>query len=148
MKLDLSKQYDRDKFDAYANKLKDQGACVDLVKKRRSRTLSQNAYLHVIIGLVAKYVGDSDERMKKYLKVGLLPSMFPIQKINLFGKVIAEIRSTTDLDKEEMSICINKAIEWAESLGVHIPDLKYSEENIFSLEQELEKGQYYQRLTS
>ena len=52
MKYNLSTEFDRQTFLTKAKALADKGACVELTEMT-SRSLSQNAYLHLLIGIVA-----------------------------------------------------------------------------------------------
>ena len=64
MKLDLSKPFDKNKFVTYSAKLLEGGKQIELKEVRKSRTLKQNSYLHVIITLYAIYFGSTLEEAK------------------------------------------------------------------------------------
>jgi hypothetical protein len=68
MKLDLSKPFDLNRANLYYAKLRTDGSKIELKVVRESRTLKQNAYLHVCITLFAIEFGYTIEEAKTDLK--------------------------------------------------------------------------------
>lgn len=72
-------------------------------KSRRS--LSQNAYLHAILGVLALETGNSLEVVKREIyKKKINPDLFVRVKHDPLLGEIEEVRSSRDLTKEEMSL--------------------------------------------
>ena len=122
MICDLSKPLDRQKFKTRVNHLYKKGAVVELVEKTK-RSLSQNSYLHVLLGILALDQGEKMEFVKDYYYKRLVnPDIFVLTKEDrILGKVEV-LRSSKDLTKEEMSKSIDKLRNWASSeLGCYLP---------------------------
>lgn len=68
MKLDFNNQIDVNKSMSYLEKLIDGKKQIELKEIRKSRTIKQNSYLHVIITLYAIYFGSILEEAKTDLK--------------------------------------------------------------------------------
>ena len=122
MLYDLSKPLDAERFNARAKALAGRGVVVELTEKTK-RTLPQNAYLHLIIGVVAMETGNTIDYCKEvYFKRMVNPALF-LRDVNdpLAGKV-SILRSSTDLAKEEMSNAIDRFKKWAAENGIYIPE--------------------------
>lgn len=122
MIYDLSKPLDRQKFKTRVNHLFANGKQVELVEKAY-RSLSQNAYLHVLLGVLAMDQGETIDYVKEnYYKRLVNPDIFVLTKEDkILGKVEV-LRSSKDLTKEEMSKSIDKLRNWASSeLGCYLP---------------------------
>lgn len=101
------------------------GAVAELTEKRLGRTLSQNAYLHLIIGYFASQTGNTAEWVKQqYYKETCNPDLFLREKYDdLLGKRVKYLRSSTDLNTEEMSLSIDRFRNWsAAEAGIYLPD--------------------------
>ena len=109
------------------------GALFEL-KEITKRSLSQNNYLHLILSYFALELGYS----LSYVKLNLFKckwnrKMFVIKKVSpITGEQFTDIRSTADLDKEEMTKAITIFIEKAAleaNIRLPIPsDLMYNDE--------------------
>jgi len=109
------------------------GALFEL-KEITKRSLSQNNYLHLILSYFALELGYS----LSYVKLNLFKckwnrKMFVIKKVSpITGEQFTDIRSTADLDKEEMAKAITIFIEKAAleaNIRLPIPsDLMYNDE--------------------
>lgn len=89
---------------------------------KSKRSLKQNSYMHLCIGLFAMEFGLSLEYVKlHYFKVYCNPDIF-VRKHNdmLVGEVV-EVRKSRDLTKEEMSLAIERFRKWSEEQGCLLP---------------------------
>ena len=105
------------------NELIEQRAVVDLTKKNPNRSLSQNAYLHLILGFFACEYGCSLDYVKRefYKKVCNKP-IFERKKTAKNGEIIIELRSSRDLDSQEMTTAIERFRNWSSlEAGIYLP---------------------------
>lgn len=121
MTYDFKIELDLLKADARWEALKQKGAVVELIEKK-TRTLNQNSYVHLIIGVVAMETGNTLEFTKEhYFKRLVNPDIFVRTKEDrLVGKV-DYLRSSANLTKEEMTQAIDKFRTWAASEGYYLP---------------------------
>ena len=104
------------------NELIEQRAVVDLTKKNPNRSLSQNAYLHLILGFFASEYGCSlDEVKVDFFKRLCNKELFEIIITNKQNKQIKILRSSADLDSQEMTTAIERFRNWSASEGIHLP---------------------------
>lgn len=124
----LSNEQDRQDFRRYCNELFlwgcEKGGVVEVKKRHMPRSLAQNAYLHVCLAYFASEYGVTIEEAKyEFFKKRYNPEIFVKKRINRKGKEITYVRSSADLDTNEMTIAIesfkNKV---AEEMGLVIPD--------------------------
>lgn len=122
MTYNLDTILDRERFQARADKLLSAHAVVELTEKT-ARSLSQNAYLHLVIGAVAMETGNTMEDTKRvYFKELCNPDIFCRTRTDKLGRTIASLRSSADLSKEEMSSAIDRFKMWAAGNGIYIPE--------------------------
>ena len=140
MVYDLSKPLDREKFKLRVNHLFAKGKQVELVEKTQ-RSLSQNAYLHCLLGILAIDQGVTIEYAKEfYYKRHVNRDLFVLTKKDKFLGDIEVLRSSRDLTKEEMSKSIDKLRNWASSeLGCYLPS---ADEESLLKEAEMEIQRY------
>lgn len=122
MIYDLSKPLDREKFKMRVNHLFAQGKQVELLEKTK-RSLSQNSYLHCLLGILAMDQGETIDYVKEfYYKRLVNPDLFILHKDDKIVGRVEILRSSKDLTKEEMSKSIDKLRNWASSeLGCYLP---------------------------
>ncbi len=133
MKLDLSKDIDKQRATTYLGKLMDQGAKIELKKVNSNRSLSQNAYLHACFGYIAQATGYTIEEAKTKMKREF--GSFMIYQVN--GDKF--LRSTAELDTSEMT----QFIDWlrnfsSEEIGVYLMTPDEYQQNRFEVEKELQ----------
>lgn len=122
MLYDLSNQLDRKRAAARWEFLMNKSAAVELTE-HVSRTNSQNAYLHVLLGMLAMEFGERIEYVKQnYYKELVNPELFVTRKDDRFLGQRVELRSSRDLTKEEMTESINRLKVWAAEQGIFLPD--------------------------
>lgn len=120
MLYDLSNPLQAKNFKERCNALYKKKCVVELKERKKQRTLSQNAYLHAILGFFALETGYSENEVKKwFFKSEVNPDIFIRYKQDgITGKKRAYLRSSKELTTEEMSIAIDRFRNWA----VTVPD--------------------------
>lgn len=142
MTYNLSNELDLARFKVRASTLIKKGAAVELTEKA-FRTLSQNSYLHLIIGVVAMETGTTLEYCKQvYFKKLVNPAFFVIEKRDPIAGQVEILRSITELSKEEISMAIDRFKRWANENGIMLPD-PGDEERLKLIEIELSKLKNY-----
>ena len=98
-------------------------ACIVELTEKRSRSLSQNAYLHVILDGFALQYGETPEYCKtQYFKVLVNPHLFIVDKDDQFRGKVKVLRSSADLTTEEMTEAIERFRNWAsKEVGIYLP---------------------------
>jgi len=107
------------------SKLKDGDYTYTLERVTKKRTLSQNAYLHLLIGLFTKELNElgntfSEQKVKELLKFKFLK----VDEIDQStGEVIGQrIRHTSELNTEELNKFIDDIIQYgAEMFHFNLP---------------------------
>lgn len=121
MTYDFTIELDRLKAEVRWEALKRKGAVVDLTEKK-TRTLNQNSYVHLIIGVVAMETGNTIEYVKEhYFKRLVNPDLFVRSKVDRFIGRTEYLRSSAELSKEEMTQAIDKFRNWAATEGWYLP---------------------------
>ena len=94
----------------------------ELTEKRKKRTISQNAYLHLLFGWFALETGYTTEEVKQELfKKIVNPNTFYEGE---FGKIITieRWRSTANLNTQEMTLCIDRFRDYSsKEAGIYLP---------------------------
>lgn len=121
MLYNLREELSRQRFASRVRKLWKDGAIVELTDKRR-RTGSQNRYLHVILGILAMETGNSLECVKQEIfKRRVNSDLFIMEKNDPILGHIEVLRSSRDLNKEEMSKAIDRYLKFCADNGIYIP---------------------------
>ena len=132
MFLDLSNQFDLKKAETYFEKLKSDGAKIELKKVVKSRTVSQNSYLHVCLTYFSQESGYEVDELKELFS-HQLPEMLRYTKDGHSFR-----RSTSDLSTVEMAKLITHIREVANAeLGLYIPQSEEYLINKFQIDKEL-----------
>lgn len=99
------------------------GKVFELTEKKPKRSLSQNAYLHVIIGYFAAQTANTLEWVKReYYKKLVNPDTFIRTKEDRFMGSVEYLRSSADLDTAEMTLSIDRFRNWsAAEAGIYLP---------------------------
>lgn len=94
----------------------------ELTEKRKKRTISQNAYLHLLFGWFALETGYTTEEVKQEIfKKIVNPNTFYEGE---FGNIITieRWRSTANLSTQEMTLCIDRFRDYAsKEAGIYLP---------------------------
>jgi len=135
MKLDLSKQIDLNKAKNRFEQLVEKGAKIELKEIRPTRSLPQNAYLHVCLSLYGIHFGYTLNEAKTDLKrnYGLV--------YEKGGKKY--LRSTANLDSKELTEFIEYIRDVAGVNGCAIPDAEFYLQHKFAFDREIEQNKNY-----
>lgn len=87
------------------------------------RTMQQNKYLHLIISFFASEYGETSEYVKEqYFKLAANRALFLVERDDPLAGKVRYLRSTRDLDTEEMRLAIERFRNWASaSAGIYLP---------------------------
>lgn len=144
MLYDLSNELQAAQFNTRAAALAKKGVIVDLTEKKPRRSTNQNSYLHVILSYFAVETGNTMDWVKQqYFKKLVNPGIFiRVTEDKYLGR-IKILRSSTDLDVDEMSTAITRFRNWASAeAGVYLPSA--DEERLIQLMQiEIERNKEY-----
>lgn len=133
-KLDVKRLLTRVDSDIRHGRVVEYGAKV-------KRTLNQNRYLHLIIGVVAMETGNQLEYTKQeYFKRLVNPALFVVEKEDRFLGKVQVLRSSKELTIQEMSTAIDRFRHWAAENGIYIPEIG-DEERLRELEVEMSRMQ-------
>jgi len=136
MKYDLSNSKDLADFRNKETYYREQGKKVELKIVRETRTLKQNAYLHVCITLFAIEFGYTIEESKTHLKRNC-----HFMRYDKNGETY--LKRTRDMNTEELT----KFIEWLRNYsaeqGCIIPSAEEYKENQFNIDREISKFKEY-----
>lgn len=115
----------------------------ELTEKKPKRSLSQNRYLHTILGFFACETGNTLEWVKQqYFKKLVNPAIFIREKEDKYLGTTKVLRSSADLDTAEMTTAIERFRNWASAEGIYLPSP--DEERILQLmEIEIERNKHY-----
>ena len=116
---------DRAGFIAYAQKLLNRHASLVELVDHSGKTPNQNAYLHVLMRIVASETGHTEEYVKQvYLKKYACPHIFrKTETNNDTGEIDTYYRSESSLSISEVWAVINDFIIWAdETLDLKLPE--------------------------
>ena len=144
MVFNTKNEYEKEKAINYFNKLIEENAVIDLTKKMVNRTLSQNSYLHLILGHFASQYGSSLDEVKiDFFKRGCNRELFEERTVNKLGREIVRLRSSRDLNTKEMTNAIERFRNWSSSVaGIYLPSPNEKEHLIY-LEQEVARYKHY-----
>lgn len=99
----------------------------ELTEKKRTRTLSQNNYLHLILSVYALEMGETLKYTKEHtFKKEINPDVFRFERVNYkTSEVREDWRSTANLNTKEMNLCIDRFRNHAaKDLGIYLPEPK------------------------
>lgn len=123
MLYDLSKDIDVSRIQKRISELLKKGALVELSEKREA-SLSQNAYLHLLLGYIATEVGETLEYVKeRYYKLECNRDLFVKERKDKIVGDTRYIRSTSELDSSEKSLSIERLRDWSsQTLSLYLPE--------------------------
>ena len=122
MTYDLTNIRQLDQFHYRTRSLIEKGAKVEL-RELTGRSKSQNAYLHLVLGVVAMETGNTLAFTKEmYFKKLVNGDIFCVMKDDPIMGRVQVLRSSTDLTIEEMSMSIDRFKRWAAENGIYIPE--------------------------
>ena len=106
-----------DKLKRFLATLEGVKVVLDIEKYKKARTLSQNAYVHVLFKYISDYTGHSFERIKVLEKKRHLKP----KEVILYGKVNLVLPSTRELEKQEMADFIENVLADCAFLEIKVP---------------------------
>ncbi len=120
------------------------GSVTELTEKKQKRSLSQNSYLHLLLGYFASQTGNTLEWVKQqYYKKLCNPDLFIGEKQDQFLGKTRYVRSSADLRSDEMNLSIERFRNWsATEAGIYLPEAT-SEAEIAALQVEVERYRTY-----
>ena len=123
MIFNLDNEFERSSYKEYVNAQYKKGGIVEVIRKNAKRSLAQNAYLHLILGLYASEFGYTLEEVKyDIFKRKINADIFKKVRRNRRGEEVTYMRSTTDLDKAEMTLAIDRFRNYSSAeAGLYIP---------------------------
>jgi hypothetical protein len=125
MILDAKKEFDIERARTRLEKLIENKSKFELTEKKPVRSVSQNAYLHLIIGWFAIEYGETIEYVKRMMFKKLVnPKIFIFERENKkTGEKRKELRSSADLDSREMTEAIDRFRDYSsKEFGVYLPE--------------------------
>lgn len=140
----LSNEYDLQNFKEKCNEMVRKKAYVELKNKLTTRSLAQNSYCHVLLGFFGSEFGLTIEQVKyDYFKKKCNKDIFERTRTNKRGKQVTYIRSTTELDKGEMTTAIERFRNWSSSeCGLYLPS-PHESEMLFYAQQQIESNKEF-----
>ena len=122
MKYDLSQESKITDLMLLLDQYAKEGKTIEVNVVREKRSLNQNAYFHVCIGIFAKETGYTVTEMKKiiYREVDFMNHVKP----NLSGELEIFEDSSADLDTLQMTILIDYVRNRALEMGIYIPTVE------------------------
>ena len=121
-----------EKFAEYLNS----GFIVELIKKRKPKTVSQNSYLHAIISIFAIEFGYTLEESKTLLKRSC--SFMRYEKNGQWF-----LTRTRDLDTKQMASFVDWIRNYSAKQGLYLLDAEEYLENKFKIDSEIQKNKQY-----
>lgn len=141
MIYDLKNQLHRDQFSRRSNALLEKGQDVVELKTKTSRSLRQNAYLHLILGWFAAETGNTRDYVKReYFKRLVNKEIFVTYVDDKWLGKTEVIRSSAEITKEDMTTAIERFRNWSsQEAGIYLPS---ADEKSYLEQLEIELGRY------
>lgn len=123
MIYDLDNILDRERFNRRVAALVKEGGRVELTARKGQRTLSQNAYLHLILGWFAIETGNRIDFVKeKYFKMLVNSEIFARYAEDKYLGEVKVLRSSKELTTAEMTTAIDRFRNWSSAeAGIYLP---------------------------
>lgn len=140
MKFNTAVQVEAQKAFVYLLQLTEKKQMVEVVKVSPKRSLNQNSYLHLLFGAYGIATGNTAENSKAIYK--WVNKDLYYRKKKAGDEVFMHIRSSADLDKEEMARSIDRFMEWSKEAGYPLPPAT-DQEWLRQVENDIEQNRYY-----
>lgn len=124
MKYDISNAQHREQIQKrLASILEKKKGIVELTEVKPKRTIKQNSYLYLILGLFACEYGESIDYVKEYyFKYAANKTLFLREKEDRILGIRKYLRSSSDLTTEEMTLAIERFRDWSSiHAGIYLP---------------------------
>ena len=137
MIFNLNNPFERDKYKKYCNEQYLKGGIVEVKRKQKLRTMAQNSYLHLLLGYFASEFGYTLEEVKFDIYKKLCNSDIYVRKRkNKRGEEVSYVRSSTELDRVEMTRSIEKFRNYsAAECGFYLPAANENEALVAAMQQ-------------
>ena len=144
MIFNLNNEYEKQKFKEYVNAQFCKGGIVEVKRKHHTRSTSQNAYLHLILGYYASKFGYSLDEVKfELFKKKINPDIFERKAINRRGQEVTSYRSSKFLDTAEMTLAIERFRNYSSAVsGLYLPAPHENDALIYA-QQQVERYQEF-----
>lgn len=118
-----SKPYDQQKAIQRLQFLIANEKVFEIIEKKRTRSISQNSYLHLILQLFAYETGYTTEEVKQEIfKKIVNPDTFYDGEVDKGLVALQRWRSTANLNTKEMNLCIDRFRDYAsKEAGIYLP---------------------------
>lgn len=116
---EIDKQRAKERF----NYLLENGKTFELTEKKKTRSISQNSYLHLLFSWFALETGYTSEEVKQEIfKKIVNPNTFYDGEHGELVK-IERWRSTANLETKEMNLCIDRFRDYSsKEAGIYLPE--------------------------
>lgn len=133
----LKNPYERERFKEKCRELYAKQTYVELKRKVTQRSLAQNAYLHLVLGYFASEFGYTLEEVKfEIFKKICNKDIFERERVNKRGRKVKYIRSSSELDKREMTTAICRFRNYSSAqCGLYLPEANEGEALFFAQQQ-------------
>lgn len=121
LKNELSINQAKSKLEYHIKK----GSTIEIIEKRKKKSVSHNAYAHLLFGWFALSYGETTEYVKQEIfKKVVNPDLFKTERINkVTGEVRQAWKSFADLDNKQTSIAIDRFRNWSsKNAGIYLPE--------------------------
>lgn len=143
MIFNLNNPFEQDKYLNYTKQLFEQKAIVEVKKKHPNRSLAQNRYFYLLLGWFACETGYSVDEVKIDIFKRLCnKDWFVKKRTNKRGVEVEYLRSSSELDTDEMSICIDRFRKYSSSQGIYLPSAN-EKDFLLYIEQQIESQKEY-----
>ena len=124
MIYNLNNEADRQPFREFGKKLMDKRCVVELKERKPKRSIPQNSYLHFCLAYFASEFGYGLEEVKYDIYKRMVnKDIYTRVRKNRRGQDVVYMRSSRDLDTNEMSITIDRFRNYSmNAAGLYIPE--------------------------
>lgn len=136
MKYDLANAIEQEAAHEYIDKLAERGKIVEVTRKEPNRTIPQNSYLHLLLGIFGLHFGYTIDESKILYKQMNKDLYYYRKKGRPFT------RSSADLTKEEMAKSIDVFMQKSAEQGCELP-LATDEKAMMHWENQIETNRRY-----
>lgn len=146
MNYDLTNKENRKRFIARCNSLLKNQRNNVVLEDKSNRTLSQNCYIHVLCRILAQETGVSEYYAKQvYFKELSNPDLFVhVTKDPMTNKMLKIVRSSADLNIQEMGKAITNFRNWAAEQGYYLPEATLNDDGTMEFASEKDKEAFHQ----
>lgn len=143
MLYDLSIETDKSRAERRFSQLKKEGSIIELTKKQ-PRTLSQNSYLHLLLGWFAIEYGETLEYVKQRMFKPLSKDIFEYERVNpKSGELRKAYRSSRDVSAAQMTTAIDRFRGWSsKEAAIYLPEPN-EDKFLASIQVEMERQKQY-----